>query len=244
MREQSRTPFRASPSSFRVLRQGARRGALLFRASSALSHPATQGTRCPERTCPIQTSTDRGQSTDLRTPACSPLGPRRVTHVADFDLSGALRRIRRIADMSQRELAAACGLSQSAVARVENGRGDLVVGELCRAAAVADLRLALLDPAGEAVAEMSRPALVHVRPAPLHPGLLARPPRDAGGPPVAAARRLTGCTSRGAASSGPGTQAGGRAGPPARAVGVHLPSAVRRAGRPHEQAGARATVHV
>ena len=79
--------------------------------------------------------------------------------VSSFDLSGALRRIRRRADLSQRQLAAACGLSQSAVAQAESGRRDLPVGALVRAAEQAGLRLALLDGAGQEVAGMSPDAV-------------------------------------------------------------------------------------
>jgi HTH-type transcriptional regulator/antitoxin HipB len=62
-----------------------------------------------------------------------------------FDLCGALRRIRRRADLSQRELAAAAGLSPAAVARAEAGTRDLPVRALAHAAQLAGLRLALLD---------------------------------------------------------------------------------------------------
>jgi transcriptional regulator with XRE-family HTH domain len=79
--------------------------------------------------------------------------------VSSFDLSGVLRRIRRRADLSQRELAAACGLPQSAVAQAESGRRDLPVGALVRAAEQAGLRLALLDAAGREVAGMSPDAV-------------------------------------------------------------------------------------
>ena len=72
-----------------------------------------------------------------------------------FDLSGTLRRIRRIADLSQRELAEACGLSQSAVARAERDRHDLPARALAIAAGLAGLRLALLDAVGNEVAPMS-----------------------------------------------------------------------------------------
>ena len=65
-----------------------------------------------------------------------------------FDLSGALRRIRRQADLSQRELARACGVSQSAVARAESGRRDFPAGALARAAELSGLHLVLLDAAG------------------------------------------------------------------------------------------------
>ncbi|MDP5184113.1 helix-turn-helix transcriptional regulator [Blastococcus sp. BMG 814] len=72
-----------------------------------------------------------------------------------FDLPGALRRIRREGDLSQRELAEGCGLSQSAVAQAETGRRDLPVTALARAATLARLRLALLDGDGLEVPPMS-----------------------------------------------------------------------------------------
>jgi transcriptional regulator with XRE-family HTH domain len=75
--------------------------------------------------------------------------------VGSFDLSGALRRIRRTADLSQRGLAAACGVSASALAQAETRRRGLPVDVLDRAAALAGLRLALLDAAGEEVTGMA-----------------------------------------------------------------------------------------
>jgi transcriptional regulator with XRE-family HTH domain len=73
----------------------------------------------------------------------------------DFDLCGALRRIRRLADLSQRELAAAAALSPSAVAHAEAGTRDLPVSSFARAAAVAGLRLALVDGDGHHVGAMA-----------------------------------------------------------------------------------------
>ena len=72
----------------------------------------------------------------------------------DFDLCGALRRIRRLADLSQRELAARAAVSASAVGHAEAGTRDLPVASLARAAAVAGLRLALLDGEGREVSAM------------------------------------------------------------------------------------------
>jgi transcriptional regulator with XRE-family HTH domain len=72
-----------------------------------------------------------------------------------FDLPGMLRRIRRLADVSQRELARACGVSQAAVAQAETGRRELAVGTLAAAAALAGLRLTLLDGTGTEVVPMS-----------------------------------------------------------------------------------------
>jgi transcriptional regulator with XRE-family HTH domain len=73
----------------------------------------------------------------------------------EFDLCGALRRIRRRADMSQRELAAAARASVSAVAHAEAGSRDLPVGVLARAAALAGLRLAIVDERGAEVDGMT-----------------------------------------------------------------------------------------
>src|SRR4051794_23568199 len=92
------------------------------------------------------------RSTAGRSPA-----PREHHHrlVDELDLCGALRRIRRRAALSQRELAEACEISQSAVAQAESGRRDLPVGILNRAAALAGLRLALLDPGDQEVVTMT-----------------------------------------------------------------------------------------
>ena len=60
----------------------------------------------------------------------------------DFDLCGALRRIRRLADLSQRELAARAAVSASAVGHAEAGTRDLPVASPARAAAVAGLHCA------------------------------------------------------------------------------------------------------
>jgi transcriptional regulator with XRE-family HTH domain len=77
----------------------------------------------------------------------------------EFDLGGALRRIRRIADLSQRELATASGISVSSLAHAEAGTRQLPVGALARAAAVAGLRLALVDAEGAEIAPMDRNAV-------------------------------------------------------------------------------------
>jgi len=78
---------------------------------------------------------------------------------AEFDAAGAVRRIRRIADLSQRELAAALAVSPSAVARAETGERPFPLKVLIQAAALARLRLALLDENGEEVAEMEEGAV-------------------------------------------------------------------------------------
>ncbi|WP_158550775.1 helix-turn-helix domain-containing protein [Geodermatophilus sp. TF02-6] len=72
----------------------------------------------------------------------------------EFDLPGLLRRIRRQADLSQRELAAACGISASTVSHAEGGRRGLPTHVLARAAELAGLRLALVDAEGRQVPGM------------------------------------------------------------------------------------------
>jgi transcriptional regulator with XRE-family HTH domain len=75
--------------------------------------------------------------------------------MAAFDLAGALRRVRRIADLSQRELAQACGLSQSAIAQAETGRRDLPVSVLVTVVEVAGLRLVLMTGDGQVIEGMA-----------------------------------------------------------------------------------------
>jgi transcriptional regulator with XRE-family HTH domain len=72
-----------------------------------------------------------------------------------FDLCGALRRIRRIADLSQRDLAGAASISPSTLAHAEAGTRDLPVQSLARACAVVGLRIALLDENGDPVEGMA-----------------------------------------------------------------------------------------
>jgi transcriptional regulator with XRE-family HTH domain len=79
--------------------------------------------------------------------------------VRTFDLSAVLRRIRRRADLSQRELAAALGIAASTVTHVEARRRDMPVSLLDRAASLAGLRLALLDTEGTEVDPMSEDAV-------------------------------------------------------------------------------------
>ncbi|WP_236836714.1 helix-turn-helix domain-containing protein [Blastococcus sp. KM273129] len=72
-----------------------------------------------------------------------------------FDLCGLMRRIRRRADLSQRELAERLGVSKSAVAAVESGARGMDAALLATAAALAGLRLGLLDDDGRPVAGMA-----------------------------------------------------------------------------------------
>jgi transcriptional regulator with XRE-family HTH domain len=79
--------------------------------------------------------------------------------VSSFDLSGALRRIRRRADLSQRDLARVTETAKSTIAAAESGAAGLDVRVLARAAAAADLRLALVDPKGQEVPGMASTAV-------------------------------------------------------------------------------------
>lgn len=74
-------------------------------------------------------------------------------------LSGLLRRIRRTADLSQRELAAAAGIAKSTLAAAEAGTRDLTAGALARAAQAAGLRLVLVGADGAEVKPMTGDAV-------------------------------------------------------------------------------------
>jgi transcriptional regulator with XRE-family HTH domain len=58
-----------------------------------------------------------------------------------LDVVGIVLRVRRVADLSQRDLAQALGVSQPTVARWESGRGDPTLGQLQDVLALAGLRL-------------------------------------------------------------------------------------------------------
>jgi HTH-type transcriptional regulator/antitoxin HipB len=79
--------------------------------------------------------------------------------MAPFDLAGTVRRLRRVADLSQRELARALDVSKSSIGAAESGASGMDARVLARAAALAGLRLALLDADGREVAGMSADAV-------------------------------------------------------------------------------------
>lgn len=70
----------------------------------------------------------------------------------DFDIAHFVVRVRRLADLSQRELAGRVGLSQSGIAAIEAGRRQPGVGMLVRILDQAGLRLCVLDADGRQVA--------------------------------------------------------------------------------------------
>lgn len=76
-----------------------------------------------------------------------------------FDASRYVVRARRLADLSQRELAERLGLSRAAVGRLESARGRIAVDTLVRVLAIAGLRLAVLDSAGRQVDPVPRDVL-------------------------------------------------------------------------------------
>jgi transcriptional regulator with XRE-family HTH domain len=79
--------------------------------------------------------------------------------VEEFDAGGSLRRIRRLADVSQREFAAVLRVSKSSIAAIESGRCGIDALLLGRAAAVAGLRIALVDGEGSEVEAMTDTAV-------------------------------------------------------------------------------------
>lgn len=80
------------------------------------------------------------------------------SELASADVSGMIRRVRRLGGCSQRELAEQLGVSQSAVAKWETGRTTPSSSMLARVLAVAKLRLAPVDETGERVTPMNHVA--------------------------------------------------------------------------------------
>jgi transcriptional regulator with XRE-family HTH domain len=70
------------------------------------------------------------------------------------DLPGLIRRVRRISDLSQRELASRAGVSAATVNRIETGTLVPRLPTLQRLLASADLRLVVIDAYGHVVAPM------------------------------------------------------------------------------------------
>ena len=69
----------------------------------------------------------------------------------DFEVARLVMRVRRMADLSQRDLAARLGMSPSTVARIETGGCSVSVGLLSRILGFAGLRLAAVGADGVAV---------------------------------------------------------------------------------------------
>lgn len=73
--------------------------------------------------------------------------------MGSLDVSGFVRRARRLADLSQRELAAHIGRDQATVSRIEGGSG-VSLRTFEEILAAAGLRLAVVDATGAAVSPM------------------------------------------------------------------------------------------
>ncbi|SDP57539.1 HTH-type transcriptional regulator / antitoxin HipB [Pedococcus dokdonensis] len=78
---------------------------------------------------------------------------------ASFDVPGHLRRARRLADLSQRELAHLLAVGSSTVARWEAADGEITVRMLDHALRLAGLRLGVLDETGRPVSPVSPDAV-------------------------------------------------------------------------------------
>ena len=85
----------------------------------------------------------------------SPTWPRGQFVPAHGAAAGYVRRVRRLADLNQRELADRVGLSQSTVSAIEAGHRPISVDVWDRVLAVAGLRLAVVDREGREIAPMS-----------------------------------------------------------------------------------------
>lgn len=77
-----------------------------------------------------------------------------------LDISGIIRRARRVADLSQRDLAKRAGVSQASLARWEMGRGSPDVHVFERLVAAAGFGLSVHDEDGLPVRPMSTDAPV------------------------------------------------------------------------------------
>ena len=110
-------------------------------------------------------------------------GPSGVGHesAAPFDVGGYLRRARRLADVSQRELALLAGVAQSTLARWESGEREPTASMLAQLLGAAGLRLEVVDEADRRVRPFDRdtvrdnagrsfPAHLDVLPPDLRPG--------------------------------------------------------------------------
>jgi transcriptional regulator with XRE-family HTH domain len=77
-----------------------------------------------------------------------------MTTVLEFPADQYVRRVRRMVDASQRELADVSGVSERTVARIESRRCAPSLRVLCRLLAAAGFRLAVVDGTGQLVREM------------------------------------------------------------------------------------------
>jgi transcriptional regulator with XRE-family HTH domain len=75
----------------------------------------------------------------------------REPRLGDYPLSGIVRRVRRAADLSQRELAERAGLSRTLVAAIETGTRTPSLRALIRILAAAQYRLVAVDGQGRLV---------------------------------------------------------------------------------------------
>lgn len=78
---------------------------------------------------------------------------------AEIDVPGIVMRVRRICDLSQRELGVALGLDQSQVARIESSRRRVDLLLLGKILALAELRIAVLDRDGVEVIPVPKDVL-------------------------------------------------------------------------------------
>ena len=96
------------------------------------------------------------------------------------DVPGIVMRVRRICDLSQRDLGAAIGLDHSQIARIESARRRVDLSLLARILSLAGMRMAILDRDGNEV----RPVALDVlrdnagRRMPAHLDVVASPERS------------------------------------------------------------------
>lgn len=77
-----------------------------------------------------------------------------MSHTDLLDVVGVIRRVRRLADLSQRDLAVALGVAPSTVARWETGESEPNVSQFQRMLGLAELDLIVTDHSGNPVRPM------------------------------------------------------------------------------------------
>jgi len=111
-----------------------------------LDHLCMEHTENPTRTADTTLAADTTRTDAARTDAARTDAARTddAAESAGLDVSGYVRRVRRLADLSQRDLAERVGTPQAVISRIESG-GDVSVRSFERLLAVAGLRLVVVD---------------------------------------------------------------------------------------------------
>lgn len=129
---------------------------LSLRHSACRSSARGLPCRCSAQESPSTPTHRHGQEAGMAAqPVLLPIPPAAGELATLAQLPGVIQRVRRIADLSQRELARALNVSPGLVGDIEAGRRVIGLGLLLDALALADLHLVIADDAGGPVGGMS-----------------------------------------------------------------------------------------